>query len=248
MLDRSAVLREKALAFSIQGVDGEDPVNDYAISTWVWLGRLFARTRPAFWQGRNRWLGGAAFPEVFSIHTNVVTIGPSAPPQQEPQPSPPLLDRVRGLFGLGGTKEQRKANDPAVAQMIAAAQEQTRKQSATGSAPALRELIESTAVLVPALAVDNWEKSLPKAGEGNCVSGAVKHARLDSLVEAVRSLKASNTIPYETGTEWVEIVVAAAIEAKRTDSHLVEGDDSIYAACRWPATDQSSTHQRAAPS
>jgi hypothetical protein len=69
MLDKSAQLRVKALS------GAEDAVADAAISIWVWLGRIFARLRPAFWQGRNRWLGGAALPEAFSLQTQVMTLG-----------------------------------------------------------------------------------------------------------------------------------------------------------------------------
>lgn len=238
MLERASQLRVKALAVGSSNDDGDNPVNDYAISTWVWLGRLFARTRPAFWQGRNRWLGSAAFPEVFKIHTNVTTIGP--PPSKAAPESPPLSERIRGWFGMAPSNEVENALDPALAQIVATTQATTRQQSAKQSAPALRDIIESTATLLPSLAVANWEKSLPKAGEGNCVTGAVRNSRLDDLVVAARYLQSTNTIPYETGAEWIEIVIAAAMEAKRAGSHLVEGDDSIYAAYRWPAVDESS--------
>lgn len=141
---------------------------------------------------------------------------------------------------MAPSNEAEKPLDPAIAQIVATTQATTRQPSAKGSAPALRDIIESTATLLPSLAVANWEKSLPKAGEGNCVTGAVRNSRLDDLVVATRDLQSTNTIPYETGAEWIEIVIAAAMEAKRTGSHLVEGDDSIYAAYRWPAVDESS--------
>ncbi len=52
-LDKAADLRERALA---PRSEESDPIADYAISTWIWLGNVFARTLPTFWQGRNRWL------------------------------------------------------------------------------------------------------------------------------------------------------------------------------------------------
>jgi hypothetical protein len=178
-LDQAASLREKALSSSGELTEETEPIADYAISTWVLLGRIFARTRPAFWQGRNRWLGRAAFPEAFGIDANVASVS------------------SKGV--------QR-----------------------------LRTLLESTASAAPALSLPGWEKFLPKEGDGNLVSGYVRFERLDELASVLRELQSQKDLPYETGDEWVELTCAAAQMAKKSDSDLVEGDDAIYGAYRWP--------------
>lgn len=60
-LDQAAALRSRAHGRQLldrAGSDDQDPLADYAVSTWIYLGRIFARVQPCFWQGRNRWLGG----------------------------------------------------------------------------------------------------------------------------------------------------------------------------------------------
>lgn len=208
-LDRASTLREEALkAPSKTPAGGDaDPLADYAISTWIWLGRIFARTRPAFWQGRNRWLGGAAFPDVFHIETTAISIG----------------------------GEGRAEDDPEMRRIIQQNRELTRGQLAKKSVQRLRELIVSTARLSPVLAIRNWEASLPKEGGGNLASGCVETENLEELVAVLRKAQRKDELPYDTGNEWVEIVAAAAARARVADAHLVEGDDSIDGAYRWPA-------------
>lgn len=180
LLDRAADLHAK------------DDIEDYAVSTWIWLGQIFARTTTCFWQGRNRWLGGAAFPESFQTHTTVTSVGILGRIKQAVFPAPEQPPRVTGVARL-------------------------------------RPLLTSVATLAPALARPKWEAPLAKEGGGSLASGGVAHDRLGDLVAAVRE----GELPY--GRDWAEIVVAAAAHAKANDAHLVEGDDAIYGAYRWPA-------------
>ena len=193
-LDQAAALRSKAPASGVEPGSGPDPVADCAISTWVWLGRVFARTRPCFWQGRNRWLGGTAFPDLFTVHTSVITIGAGA------------------------------SENPSLAAPITESQQHTRTQLASRSVQRLRGLLRSTATLAPAVAARGWEEALPKEGGGDLVSGAVPYERLPELVAEMRALLAEQSAPYERTEEWVELVIAAALCAERAGAHLVEGD------------------------
>lgn len=199
-LDKAAELRVRAL----QG--GDDAISDYAVSVWIWLGRIFARTRPCFWQGRNRWLGGAAAPDTFDNKTIVTTIR-----------------------GNGESSTQLPAR------FLADVEARTRTQLASHGVPALDALLTSTAELAPSLAVEGWEQWLPKGGSANLVSGAVRHERLDELAMTMRALDELGNVPYSSEGHWVELVAAAAQLAKKVDAHLVEGDDVIDAAIRWPA-------------
>jgi hypothetical protein len=231
-LVKAANLRRDALdGQGREDEEGHDPTADYAISTWVWLGRIFARTSPSFWQGRNRWLGGAAFPDAFTVQTNVMSVATKR--------RPTMWDRIGRWLGVThDDDEDYEEASPELARFLAASQEQTRKQLASKSVQRLRGLLVSTASLSPALSVPSWESSLPKEGGGNLVSGAVAHDALDELVNVLREAQGTEDLPYETGDEWVEIVVAAARWAKDAGAHLVEGDDSIYGAYRWPAIDE----------
>jgi len=56
-LERIRSLRETARIEA-----DEDALYNYCVSTWIWLGNMFARLQPCFWQGRNRWIGNAAHP------------------------------------------------------------------------------------------------------------------------------------------------------------------------------------------
>ncbi|NUP04658.1 MAG: hypothetical protein HOW73_01190 [Polyangiaceae bacterium] len=200
-LDQAAALREKAL----RGTPEE--VADYAVSTWIWLGRLFARTQPCFWQGRNRWLGGAAFPDEFSLETTVMTVGGSEP---------------------------RTDLSP----LVSTLQAQTRSQLASRTVYDLRPLLSSTADLTPSIAIDGWAEALPRSGGGNLASGAVTSDKLSQLVGVLLRGQTRGDLPYADGHEWAEIVIAASLTAQRVNAHLVEADDAIYGAYRWPAIDE----------
>ena len=66
------------------------------------------------------------------------------------------------------------------------------------------------------------------------ISGGVKHERLNELVAVLREIQAQGVLPYEGGSDWIELVIASAACANRVNAHLVEGDDAIYGAYRWP--------------
>jgi len=225
-LDRAAELRGKAIAAAAarrRQDDERNPIANYAVSTWIWLGRVFSITHLCFWQGRDRWLGGAAFPDVFNVATTVTTVGPP----------PTLWQRLREwLTGKSVDDEP----DPEMARIIAMTQEQTRRQLAARSIQALRTLVESTSTLQPTLAVEGWAEFLPREGSGNLVSGAVNVDHLEALITALRQTAADGSLPYEGGQEWVELVVAAAVAAKDAGAHLVEGDDVLCG--RWPILDE----------
>ncbi|MFI5297611.1 MAG: hypothetical protein ACHREM_05885 [Polyangiales bacterium] len=208
-LDSAAAVRATALRPGANDVSAR--LSDYATSTWAWLARIFARTSPCLWQGRNRWLGGAAFPETFSIQTTVTSIGVDA--------------------------GAASSDSAALTRFMAESQANTRRQLASKSVQSLRRLLVSTGELAPALALPNWEAALPKEGGGNLASGAVRHEQLDALTRVVREAQAARELPYESGDEWAEIVVAAATHAKAAGAHLVEADDAIYGAYRWPPID-----------
>lgn len=200
LLDSCAGLREKALP------DGDEAaLNDYAVSTWIWLAQIFARTRPCFWQGRNRWLGNVAHPEEFQIQTSVAIFG-----------------------GAEGEDV-----DPALAALIQANRQATQASLAVEPNATLREILVSTATLVDALAMQDAAKSLHPAGSGSIAAGAVRRENLPALREEIETMRLVMDFPYGNG-EWLEIVLAAALAAERGEAALVEGDDAIYGAYRWP--------------
>jgi len=223
-------------ALNPTGAEKKNPLLEYALSMWVWLGRIFARTRPCFWQGRNRWLGGAAFPELFdSIKASMTTVTNEQPPR--------FWSRIRHWFGSSESGPE-SPRSPELERFIERSQEQTRKQLASKAIAKLRPILVSTADLVPALAVPGWAEALPKQGHAELVTGAVMHDQLDNLVAALRDAQASGDLPYEAGNEWAEVVVAAAMSAKQAEAHLVEGDDTIRWAYRWPAIPGQADHPR----
>lgn len=221
LLEQASGLRTKALTTR----DG-DAVADYAVSSWIWLAQIFARTSPCFWHGRNRWLGGAAFPEDFEVQTNVITV--SSRPTT-------LWDRVRTFFGASPPEASR--DDPELEQLMAGSRELTRQQLARRAVQQLRTVLTSTATLAPAMAIEGWEASLAPGGGGYLASGAVPHGHLDALIDAMNAARADDVLPYEDADDWAASVVAAARWAKANDAHLVEADDALHGGYRWPAFD-----------
>jgi hypothetical protein len=85
--------------------DTEDLLTDYGISVWRALGMLFGRLGPAWWQGRDRWLGFLAYREDFKyVHVTVTEWKPGTPSSTTDVPSaPPTLppsDAARELRAL----------------------------------------------------------------------------------------------------------------------------------------------------
>src|SRR6185295_6939935 len=89
----------------------------------------------------------------------------------------------------------------------------------------------STVDLAPRLEMAPWKEYLPPHGSGNLVAGAVPFDQLDRLVSVVRAAPA----PPESGKAWLELVIAAAVWAKKAGAHLVEGDDVTFGW--WPILD-----------
>ena len=227
-LEKAAALRLKALAAVKSGQTIEDegsPIGDYVGSTWIWLGRMFARTHVCFWQGRDRWLGGvAAFPGKMDIRTTVTTMGPPLS----------LWGRFKAwLAGKSATGTDPKL-DPRLAEAIAAMQQGTRNQMGSIRLIELQSVLVSTADLSPRLDMLPWKEYLPPQGSGNLVSGAVPLERIDRLIAVLRKASSENVIPT-TGKAWVELAIAAAVWAKQAGAHLVEGDDVTFGW--WPILD-----------
>jgi hypothetical protein len=89
--------------------------------------------------------------------------------------------------------------------------------------PGLRELMISTADLVPSLGMGTQRESLPIRGSAGLATAAVPAAHTAGLAELFASA--------DVATDWRTLVVAAAHAAHRTGAHLVEADD---ARPRWP--------------
>ena len=81
----------------------------------------------------------------------------------------------------------------------------------------LRDLMISTADLVPSLGMGSQRDSLPIRGSAGIASGAVPLAQLPQLVTLFE------TCPVPD--DWRELVLAAAGAAQRASAHLVEADD-----------------------
>ena len=197
-LEGIRLLRDEALHSTEPAV-----VSDYAVSTWIWLGGLFARLRPCFWQGRNRWLGNAAFPF-----------------PEDAGASAPLLG-----FALGQTYS--------LEEILQANRQANSAQRAREGSSALAGILESVATLVPELGMAELAEYLPPEGSGNLTSGVVRAENLRPLRAEMQRMRQTRDFPYGNG-EWIEIVDAAAAVAERAQASLLEGDDVIYGAYRWP--------------
>ncbi|HWC28540.1 MAG TPA: hypothetical protein VG845_00535 [Dehalococcoidia bacterium] len=223
-LDQAAQLRQRALEAVSHPPkrqdDSLDPVADYAISSWVWLAAIFAHVGPCFWQGRNRWLGDAAFLAaggLRSVQNTIVAWGRNT-----------IWGRVRAWFG------RNSASDPDLQELAAVSRQEMRDDLARYSVQDLQGLLSSTASLAPVLAVEGWDQELPARGGAYLASGCVPRDRLSQLLEVMGHLARTNQSPYHDGSDWVQIVIAAAKLAERHDAHLVEADDVLPGAFRWP--------------
>jgi len=218
-LEKCARVRLAALEAVKAGATIEDegnPIGNYVGSTWIWLGRMFARTHLCFWQGRDRWLGGAAFADELNIQSRITTFGPR----------PSLWSRFKAWL-TGGEPEV----DAELAEMISASQAETRRQMGSIRLSDLRAILVSTVDLAPRLEMAAWREYLPPHGSGNLVAGAVPFDQLDRLVSVMRAASGSQ----ESGKEWLQLVIAAAVWAKKAGAHLVEGDDVTFGW--WPILD-----------
>jgi hypothetical protein len=222
-LDKAAELRRRALEAGSHPPerrdDSLDPVADYAISSWVWLAAIFARVGPCFWQGRNRWLGDAAFRAAGDVHTQIMVIS---------MPLKRLWDRVRAWLGRGNRP------DPDMQELAAVSRQAMRDDLARYSVHDLQGVLSSTASLAPPLAVEGWDQELPARGGAYLASGCVPRQLLSRLLEVMSQLARTNQSPYRDGSDWVQIVIAAAKLAERHDAHLIEADDTFPGAYRWP--------------
>lgn len=220
LLAKIADLRTKAVASGARSaVKGGEltPLGDYAVSTWVWLARIFARTGPCFWQGRNRWIGLAVMSEPRTIETTIWTFGTRT-----------LWNRVRDWLGF------RRPVDPEMERIAATLAENTLASGPRHDLPELHDLLTSTALLAPRLSMEAAQEVLPPEGAGNLASGVILRDRLAALVARMKRVIEQKKAPFEDGDTWAEIVIASARVAERSDAHLIEADDALPYAYRWP--------------
>lgn len=197
--------------------DDDDPAAVYAVQVWQRIAYAYARLEPRFWQGRNRWLGSAAYPAAVlsDVQTTLLSLGVPS--------EPTLWDRVRDFFGLAPA---RPPLTPDLAQLVAMTQARTRSQMAQVCVDGLAGLLVSVARLEPELAMEALEEHVPPEGGGYCATGGVTHARLDELDGVMTRLLEDGPEVYGDGTsEWAVLVKLAAWHAGRREAHLVEGDD-----------------------
>jgi hypothetical protein len=214
-LDQAAELRSVA---RLAGPDAKvadprtevTPRENYAISTWMWLGRIFSRLQPCFWQGRDRWLGDLAG-----------RVAPRLGLWQR------LIDRYR-------RRNVHAWADPATRKKIREVEARVRANKAARTLPGLRELMVSTVDLAPSLGMETEREVLPLEGTGYGATGAVPADRLQALEELIAAARREGRLRYPASDGWAEIVIAAARMARRLGAHLLEADDALGTGYRWP--------------
>lgn len=185
-LDAAAALRQER---------GRDAAETFSLHVWTSLAEIFAALYPAFWQGNNRWLGAAAFPD---------RSGASALFRRN-ESSPGVM---ASLFALLRAPAPTSSTFPALPQL------QQLLSSAGDWSP----------LLMAGIPEARWREVLVPFGNGGCATGGVALPRLPALAQALRAPDVSR-LPFEATAEWVELVTAAAQIASESGAHLLEADD-----------------------
>jgi hypothetical protein len=164
------------------GGSGVDANAAYGMHAWTSIGMLLARLGPAWWQGRNRWLGYLANCELFG--------------------GPPV----------DALELQR-----------------------------LRQILQTTANLMPRMAVAHWGEGLFAGGSPRCTCAHVATKDLDSLLELTglaRWATFGHVVKAAFGIsqvdDWRTTVESATRYALRKDRILLEGDEVFEFGYRWP--------------